>query len=65
MTFDEKIECLTCHDVFTWTAREIEQYRDRGWQRPLRCVRCREHLRQQRERDRLGSLHDDDEAAKG
>ena len=52
MTTNVQIECLTCETSFTWTAREQEQYAERGWQKPLRCAKCRELMRRQRESDR-------------
>ena len=52
-TFTKKtITCLTCEQPFAWTAEEQQRYRERNWDPPRRCEKCRELLRRQRERDR-------------
>jgi len=49
------VECLTCGLHFPFSAQEQQRFAERGWPAPKRCEKCREHLRQQRERDRAAA----------
>jgi hypothetical protein len=46
------VDCLTCGLHFAFSAQEQQRFAERGWEPPKRC---REHLRQQRERDRAAA----------
>jgi hypothetical protein len=42
---DERIECVECGRIFTWTSGEQRFFRERGLSRPKRCPDCRAHRR--------------------
>lgn len=39
---DIKIVCKDCGNEFTFTAREQEFYKEKGFSNPVRCKECRE-----------------------
>lgn len=42
---DQRIECVDCGRVFTWTEGEQQFYRERGLSPPKRCPDCRRRKR--------------------
>jgi hypothetical protein len=52
---DLKIECVDCHDPFTFDEREQRFYTEKGLTRPpRRCHRCLQARRQARAQGLLG-----------
>jgi uncharacterized membrane protein YsdA (DUF1294 family) len=58
---DQRIECIDCGQVFTWTEGERQFYRQHGLSAPKRCPQCR----RQRKWERSQSSAFDGPAARG
>lgn len=57
---DKTLTCKDCGAEFTFTAREQEFFKEKGFSEPQRCPECRRRKKEQRQGNRFNNYNNRD-----